>query len=78
MIEMAANIVTMADIFVVIGTSLLVYPAAGLLNYAPAQIPKFIIDKNIPATRSIKNLTSLEMTASEGITLLLKDLQKPM
>jgi NAD-dependent deacetylase len=49
-----------------------VYPAAGLLNYAPRSIPKFIIDKNIPATTSIANLTAIEASASEGV-MVLKD-----
>lgn len=75
MIETAADITSMADIFVVIGTSLVVYPAAGLLNYAPTRIPKFIIDKNIPATRSIYNLTEIEATASGGVELLKKKLK---
>ncbi|MES2332446.1 MAG: NAD-dependent deacylase [Bacteroidota bacterium] len=70
MIETAADITSMADIFVVIGTSLVVYPAAGLLSYAPTRVPKFIIDKNIPATRSIYNLTEIEAPASEGVELL--------
>ncbi len=70
MIEIAAGIAATADIFVVIGTSLVVYPAAGLLHYAPTRIPKFIIDKNIPATGSIFNLTAIEATASEGVELL--------
>jgi NAD-dependent deacetylase len=70
MIEIAAGIAAMADLFVVIGTSLVVYPAAGLLNYASPQIPKFIIDKNIPATGSIHNLTRIEMNASAGVELL--------
>lgn len=67
MIEIAAHITSMADILVVIGTSLQVYPAAGLLNYAPTHIPKFIIDKKIPYTSAIRNLTSIEKTASEGV-----------
>ncbi len=75
MIEIAADIAGIADIFVVIGTSLLVYPAAGLLNYAPAIIPKFIIDKNIPATRSILNLSAIEKGASEGVAILSERLQ---
>ncbi len=75
MIEIAAQLAAMADIFVVVGTSLVVYPAAGLLNYAPTRVPKFIIDKNIPATRSIYNLTEIEATASEGIELLKKKLK---
>ncbi|HTL10027.1 MAG TPA: Sir2 family NAD-dependent protein deacetylase, partial [Chitinophagaceae bacterium] len=57
MIEVAIPLVMAADIFVVIGTSLAVYPAAGLLHYAPPMIPKFIIDKNIPATTGTRNLT---------------------
>ena len=67
MIENAIEVMTTAEIFVIIGTSLLVYPAAGLINYAPAYIPKFIIDKNIPYTSSVRNLTAIEKTASEGV-----------
>ncbi len=67
MMEGAIEVMNTAEIFVVIGTSLLVYPAAGLVNYAPPYIPKFIIDKNIPYTSSVKNLTAIEKTASEGV-----------
>ena len=70
MIEIAADIAATADIFVVIGTSLAVYPAAGLLNCAPVAIPKFIIDKKIPQTRSVVNLSAIEATASEGVAIL--------
>jgi NAD-dependent deacetylase len=71
MIEEASRIVRTADIFLIIGTSLVVYPAAGLIHYAPYQIPKYIIDKNIPAT-SIPNLTAIEKTASEGMEEFIK------
>jgi NAD-dependent deacetylase len=70
LIETAALITEEADIFVVIGTSLAVYPAAGLLQYAPRQIPKFILDKHIPAISSVANLIEIESTASAGISLL--------
>lgn len=70
MIETAAEIASMADIFVVIGTSLVVYPAAGLINCAAPPVPKFIIDKRIPATQGIQNLAAIEATASEGVELL--------
>ncbi len=70
MIEAAAKIARTADLFVVIGTSLVVYPAAGLVNYAPYEIPKFIIDKQIPYTQSLYNTTAIEATASEGMQLL--------
>ena len=74
MIEEAVPLVTEADIFVVAGTSLVVYPAAGLVNYAPREIRKFIIDKKIPYTSSIRNLTAIEKPATEGV----KDLQKAL
>jgi NAD-dependent deacetylase len=72
MIQKAAYLVEEADIFVVIGTSLAVYPAAGLVNHAPRTIPKFIIDKQIPYTQSILNLTAIEAPASIGVEKLQK------
>jgi NAD-dependent deacetylase len=72
-LEEAVNIAADADIFVVIGTSLQVYPAAGLLQYAPASSPVFYIDPNpteIP--NATKNLTILALKASEGVPKLLK------
>jgi len=70
MMEIALPIVSSAEIFVVIGTSLAVYPAAGLINYTARDIPKFIIDKNIPYTRGQQNLTAIETTATRGIAEL--------
>ena len=70
MIEKAAAICTNADIFVVVGTSLQVYPAAGLINYAPPFSHKFIVDKAIPETGGIKNLTAIEAPATEGVKVL--------
>jgi NAD-dependent deacetylase len=67
MIEEAVRIVRQADIFAVVGTSLVVYPAAGLVNYAPPYIPKYIIDKKIPYTSSIGHLTLIEKPATEGV-----------
>jgi NAD-dependent deacetylase len=76
MIETAARIAMEADIFVVIGTSLAVYPAAGLVNYAPRFAPKFIIDKNIPEVSYIPNLTKIEKPATEGVEELRRVLSK--
>jgi NAD-dependent deacetylase len=70
MIEPAIELVRSADIFAVIGTSLVVYPAAGLVNYARPAVPKFIVDKKIPYTSLILNLTKIEKPATEGISLL--------
>ncbi|MCZ2460481.1 MAG: NAD-dependent deacylase [Chitinophagales bacterium] len=71
-IEEAMIEISLADIFVIVGTSLLVYPAAGLTEYARADIPKFIIDKRIPYTSRIPNLTAIEKPATEGV----EDLKK--
>lgn len=63
----AIPIVRQANIFVVVGTSLVVYPAAGLVDYAPLGIPKFILDKKIPYTSSSYNITAIESPATTGI-----------
>ena len=67
MMNAAVPIVRNADLFVVVGTSLVVYPAAGLVNYAPYEIPKFIVDKKVPYTSSVYNLTAIEKPATEGV-----------
>ena len=70
-IEEAIPVVREADLFVVVGTSLVVYPAAGLINYAPWEIPKYIIDKRIPYTSEITNITKIEKPATEGVRQLI-------
>ena len=70
MMEMAVKILRDADYFVVVGTSLQVYPAASLLQYAPPFLPKFIIDKKNPVTNNYPNLTVIEMSATEGVKKL--------
>lgn len=75
MIEEAVPIVRSADIFVVVGTSLVVYPAAGLVNYAPWHIPKYIIDKQIPNASSVYNVTGIEKPATEGVKELINILR---
>ncbi len=67
LIAEAGRFVHGADIFLIIGTSLAVYPAAGLIDFAGLRIPKFILDKSIPFTRGIQNLYSIQKPATEGI-----------
>ncbi|MEJ8819753.1 Sir2 family NAD-dependent protein deacetylase [Lacibacter sp. H407] len=67
MIEEAVPIVEKADFFAVVGTSLIVYPAAGLITIAADAIPKFIVDKKIPYTSAIENVTAIEKPATEGV-----------
>jgi NAD-dependent deacetylase len=75
MIEQAVPLVHSADIFVVVGTSLVVYPAAGLVDFAQSHIPKFIVDKKVPPTSHIKNLTAIEHPASVGVQMLKEQLK---
>lgn len=67
MIEEAVPIVEQADFFAVVGTSLVVYPAAGLITVAADAIPKFVVDKKIPYTSAIQNVTAIEKPATEGV-----------
>ena len=76
MMEKAVSVIQDCDYFVVVGTSLQVYPAASLLEYAPPYLPKFIIDKKIPEVANYPNLTLIEKTASEGVAEL-RNLLKP-
>ena len=64
-----------ADIMVVAGTSLVVYPAAGLLNYLRADIPVFVVDPNIPTVNN-KNVKYIQKKAGEGINELISELEK--
>ena len=75
-IEEAIPVVRSAELFVVVGTSLVVYPAAGLVNYAPWNIPKYIIDKRIPYTSEISNITAIEKPATEGVVQLIELLNR--
>ena len=58
--EHAIDIVQNADIFLIIGTSLQVYPAAGLLNYVASQVPVFMIDPNEVGRTYRRKITRLK------------------
>lgn len=71
MMEKAVEIVETADVFVVIGTSLQVYPAAGLLNYVSPYAKIIVIDKVIPPLpSSLKNVVCIEEPATKGVDKL--------
>lgn len=71
----AARIVEKADILVIIGTSMQVYPAAGLLHYAQAGIPLYLIDPNDVEIHS-NRVTVIRKGASEGVKILKEELLK--
>ena len=71
LIEVAARTVRQADVLVVIGTSLNVYPAAGLLAYTPPATPIYLIDPEPVETQSYPRVKQLRMGASQGMEELM-------
>ncbi len=72
-LENAASIVSEADLVVIVGTSMQVYPAASLISYAQRSVPKFYIDPKPKISYEITqsmNMEILEMTATEGMSKL--------
>ena len=70
----AADIASSADIFIVVGTSLAVYPAAGLINYTAYATPKYIVDPQIPEVHHVANVHFIQSKATEGVPILAKQL----
>ena len=75
-IDIANEIVSTADIFIIIGTSLNVYPAAGLIDFVPRDIPKYLIDPNDSNICEVANLTIIKEKAIKGVAELSKSLTK--
>lgn len=76
MMEVAAREVMQAELFIVVGTSLQVYPAAGLVDYVNEEVPTYVIDPNIPTVRSRRNLNLIREKASTGLQQLADTLLK--
>ncbi|MFV0482009.1 MAG: Sir2 family NAD-dependent protein deacetylase [Campylobacteraceae bacterium] len=74
MMDEAVKIIENTDILVIIGTSLQVYPAASLINFARKNTPIFLIDPN-DVTVNIKNLKVIKEIASKGMEVLTKELK---
>jgi len=72
MIETAIDYCEKADIFLIIGTSLNVYPAAGLLNYVPSHVPVYLIDPKQVAIASGRQVHVIQKGASEGMEELMR------
>lgn len=68
MIEIAADICLNAEIFIVVGTSLQVYPAAGLVGYVGMEVQKYVVDPSLPNySFSTKNVEFIQKTAVDGL-----------
>ena len=72
MIETAIGYCENADIFLIIGTSLNVYPAAGLLNYVPKHVPVYLIDPNDVPIASGRQVHVIQKGASAGMEELMR------
>lgn len=70
MMEKAASVVMQADIFVVVGTSLAVYPAAGLVDYLKPGAEKYIVDPSMPELISMDGWTHYRQNATTGVPKL--------
>ncbi len=75
MIETAAREAMDADIFLIIGTSLVVYPAAGMVQYVPAEAPVYLIDP-ADVNTSYRRITHIKKGASEGMREFCKLLEE--
>jgi len=71
-ISSAMTIVPQADVFVIVGTSLVVYPAAGLVRLTRKDIPVYLIDPEDVSGVNIPNLTHIKKGASEGMAELIR------
>lgn len=74
--ENATYIVSQCDILIVIGTSLDVYPAAGLVDYAPINARKFLVDPKAKKLAHLSNLEIIEKKAGDGVPELVNRLMK--
>ena len=76
MIECAVDALAGVDAFVIIGTSLNVYPAAGLLDYVPRSVPVFLIDPDSVTKRIDRQVTHIQKGASEGVKIFIDEYLK--
>lgn len=76
MMAIAQQVAASADVLIIVGTSLQVYPAASLVTAVSKKIPKFCIDRRIPDVSHIQNLTAFEEVATIGVPRLVDQLLK--
>ena len=76
MIQPATEIAATADIFIVVGTSMVVYPAASLIIYAKPDIPKYYVDPKAFEVSGISNLKIIKKKAGVGVPELVNELIK--
>jgi len=78
LMEVAAEYAARADVFLVVGTSMVVYPAAGLIHYVPRFAPKYVVDPNLPEVGNTQNTTMIREKASTGMQRVKEELLKQL
>jgi NAD-dependent deacetylase len=76
LMEVAAGEAGKADIFLVVGTSLVVYPAAGLIHYVPFETMKYVVDPNLPDVGNIPYVKAIQDKASTGMEKVRQELME--
>lgn len=74
MMEQAAIIASKSDVFIVVGTSLVVYPAASLIDFVPHDASIYVVDPKLPSMAPRPNLYLYEENASTGVKKVREDL----
>jgi NAD-dependent deacetylase len=74
LMEVAAEYARKADIFLVVGTSMAVYPAAGLINYVPYESMKYVVDPKLPDIGNIPYIKMIADKASTGMETVKREL----
>ena len=73
-LQLAAELCMEADVFAVIGTKLVVYPAAGLVNYAPREALRYVVDVDIPYFSGVQLVRRIEAPATIGVPIMAEEL----
>lgn len=74
LMETAVREVLSADVFLVVGTSLVIYPAAGLVDYVDGSTPTYVVDPNMPDIAPRPNLNLISEPATRGMEVIFDDL----
>lgn len=75
-LQIAAELCAEADIFAVIGTKLAVYPAAGLVDFVPDEVVRYVIDLDIPYVSGGPMVHKIEAPATIGVAMMAEELIK--
>ncbi len=74
LMELAAKYALQADIFIVVGTSMVVYPAAGLIDYVPHESTKYVVDPSMPDIKQMPYTRMIQDKASTGLEVVRNEL----